>query len=175
LTLLDNFKNKKEKTKKGLHMRKFHGEESVRTIEEDVALVEILSDLHSWEVTNLPILASISGRQLYFAVARQAIVMGRGPTVKEVVMAQHLTDRALRTKLAEMIESDYFELKASRSDGRAKSLHPKENYEKCLYSHIAEFKKIIDTHFYMIEREGVAISKLSERKRLAIRLPVVTN
>lgn len=129
------------------------------TIAEDAALIQILASLHSWEVNRAPLMSSVSGRQLYYSVAPQALVMGRGPTVKEVVMAQHLTDRALRAKLAEMIRDGYFELGPSALDSRAKSLQPQDHYYDFLHAHVAEFRRLVENYFYLIERESVSLQK----------------
>lgn len=135
-------------------MKKNLDNREANKLAEDFALVQILTDLHAWEATHIPLLKSVSGRQLYFSVAQQAVLMGRPPTVKEVVMAQHITDRAMRTKLAEFIEANYLDLKPSDNDGRSKSLYPTEKYNSHLWMHVQEFRRIIDSHFYIIDREG---------------------
>ena len=123
---------------------------------EAASLVQVLTQLHEWEARREALLTSMSGRHLYFSVAGRMVASGRGPTVKEAVTAWHITDRAIRARLADMLDKGYFSVEPLPGDRRARALIPLEPYEQLLLEHAAEFKRLMSQQFMLIERNGAA-------------------
>jgi hypothetical protein len=123
---------------------------------ERVALFSILSSLHQWEVEQAELLRSTTGRHLYFSIGQRALVSGMSPTVKEVITANHITDRALRLRLVELIDKGYLSHGAGQSDARTRSLHPSVAFEGLVSDHLEAFRKLVNTQFMLIGKENLS-------------------
>jgi hypothetical protein len=122
---------------------------------ESLALFSILNSLHQWEVEQTELLRSVTGRHLYFSVGQRALVSGMSPTVKEVITTNHLTDRALRMRLQQLVAQGMLKPVLGTGDARTRSLQPTEAFENLMLSHLDTFRRLVNNQFLMIEKENV--------------------
>jgi hypothetical protein len=114
---------------------------------EAVALFSALADLYRWEVDRSSIFTNATGRHLYYTVGQRCIVSGMCPTIKEVINATHLTDRGLRIRLSDLVKNGYLISENGVLDSRTKSLYMGDSFEKMIFEHLAQFKKILNSNF----------------------------
>ncbi|MEN9713039.1 MAG: hypothetical protein RLY90_1300, partial [Pseudomonadota bacterium] len=67
-------------------------------------ITNFLADLHQWEAENLACLNSISGRHIYFGMARQTVGQPSliSSSLKDLYMGGSMTERALRLRIREL-------------------------------------------------------------------------
>jgi len=67
-------------------------------------LVSSLAELHAWELDNLPLLSTLTGRHLYFRMAEETFQpeVALTKALKDLFGGAHFTEKALRSRLREM-------------------------------------------------------------------------
>ena len=123
---------------------------------ESLALFSILSHLYHWEVEQTELLRSTTGRHLYFSIGQRTLVSGMSPTVKEVITTNHLTDRALRMRLSQLVDEGLLRPGAGRGDARTRSIQPSEAFENLMLDHLDTFRKLVNSQFMLIEKENMS-------------------
>jgi len=123
---------------------------------ENLALFSVLSNLYHYEVEQNDLLRSTTGRHLYFSIGQRALVSGMSPTVKEVITTNHLTDRALRMRLSQLVDEGLLQPCAGRGDARTRSLQPSVAFENLMLDHLDMFRKLVNSQFMLIEKENIS-------------------
>jgi hypothetical protein len=120
------------------------------------AVVADLAQLHRWELDNIPYMRTMTGRHLYFATAQRAVGehSQHERSLKELFSSPHLTEKALRTRMQDMLADDLFVSRASATDTRNKYLLPTEKFYELVYAHADQARKIFKSNFLMFRRQG---------------------
>jgi hypothetical protein len=106
-------------------------------------LLQVLSHLHQWEIRQQSLLSTNTGRHLYYALAPHAMAGGQGLNLKEVVVAPHLTDRALRARLVQAVQQGLLTIRPHAADHRTKVLVPLEPFFTLMHAHTAELHRLV--------------------------------
>lgn len=118
------------------------------------ALVTNLAELHRWEMDNIPHMRTMTGRHLYFATAQRAVgeraQLER--SLKELLSSPHLTEKALRTRMQDMLADELFISMANTNDSRNKYLVPTERFYEYVYAHADQVRKIFKNNFLIIPK-----------------------
>lgn len=114
-------------------------------------IVANLAKLHSWEMDNIPYMRTMTGRHLYFSAAQRSVgersQLER--SLKEMFSSPHLTERALRNRMQEMLSDNLFVSMPNQIDSRNKYLVPTEKFHEYVYKHADQASKIFRSNFLM--------------------------
>lgn len=117
------------------------------------SIVASLSELHDWELGNAPMLSTLTGRHLYFRIAKRAVgdreLLSRA--LKDL-MGGCYTEKALRIRMREMERSGLIATVRGEADERSRCLMPTEKFYEALYEHSERFQKVFEKNFYLIDR-----------------------
>lgn len=118
------------------------------------AIVANLAELHEWEIEHLPLLATLTGRHLYFRIAQRAVgdrtLLSR--SLKHLMVGSGFTEKALRTRMREMEKNGYISAVNGEEDGRSKYLMPTEKFYEALYLHSDQVRQIFNKDFLLIQK-----------------------
>lgn len=118
------------------------------------SLVISLAELHQWELENHPLLATLTGRHLYYRLAQESVnndhVLTRA--LKDVFGGMHFTEKALRTRMRHMEREGLIEAVTRPDDARSKQLVPTDKFNQLMTRHAEQVKKVFDKHFLLIEK-----------------------
>ena len=117
-------------------------------------LVSSLAELHQWELDNLPLLSTLTGRHLYYRLAEETFHPEEALTkaLKDLFGGAHFTEKALRTRMREMERDGLLETVTRQSDARSKQLVPTPKFHDLLQAHAEQVKRTFDKHFLLIEK-----------------------
>jgi hypothetical protein len=117
-------------------------------------LVSSLAELHQWELDNLPLLSTLTGRHLYYRMAEETFHPEEALTkaLKDLFGGAHFTEKALRTRMREMERDGLLETVKRQSDARSKQLVPTPKFHDLLQAHAEQVKRTFDKHFLLIEK-----------------------
>ncbi len=120
---------------------------------ELTAIMRNLSDLHKWELENSPFLNTMTGRHLYFQIAKRSVVDGGllSRSLKELYTGTQLSEKALRMRVRDL-ERQGVIITVPGDDARARHLMPTEKFYEAIYHHSLEAKRIFSRDFLMIEK-----------------------
>lgn len=113
-----------------------------------------LADLHEWEMTQLPFLGTLTGRQLYFQMTQRAFLdkaLASKP-MKAITSDARYTDKALRIRVGELEKEGYvLKIEAAR-DARTKCLIPTGKLIESMYLHANQAQHIFEKEFLLIQK-----------------------
>jgi DNA-binding MarR family transcriptional regulator len=117
-------------------------------------LVSSLAELHQWELENLPLLSTLTGRHLYYRMAEETFHPEEALTkaLKDLFGGAHFTEKALRSRMREMERDGLIETIVRQSDARSKQLIPTSKFHQLLEAHAEQVKRTFDKHFLLIEK-----------------------
>ena len=117
-------------------------------------LVSSLAELHQWELENLPLLSTLTGRHLYYRMAEETFHPEEALTkaLKDLFGGAHFTEKALRSRMREMERDGLIETITRQSDARSKQLIPTTKFHQLLEAHAEQVKRTFDKHFLLIEK-----------------------
>ena len=117
-------------------------------------LVSSLAELHQWELENLPLLSTLTGRHLYYRMAEETFHPEEALTkaLKDLFGGAHFTEKALRSRMREMERDGLIENIVRQSDARSKQLIPTSKFHQLLEAHAEQVKRTFDKHFLLIEK-----------------------
>ncbi len=117
-------------------------------------LVSSLAELHQWELENLPLLSTLTGRHLYYRMAEETFHPEEALTkaLKDLFGGAHFTEKALRSRMREMERDGLIETITRQSDARSKQLIPTPKFHQLLEAHAEQVKRTFDKHFVLIEK-----------------------
>ncbi len=119
-------------------------------------ITNFLADLHQWETENLACLSSVSGRHVYFGMARQAVGQQSliSSSLKDLYLAGNMTERALRLRIREMDSEGMLKSVSSESDKRSKYLVPTEMFYELVYHHTLAVHRLLEKNFFLVSKES---------------------
>lgn len=119
------------------------------------AIVANLAELHEWELEFSPMLTTLTGRHLYFRIAKRAIgdraLLSRA--LKDLLGGSGYTEKGLRNRIQEMERDGYIISVNGEEDGRSKYLMPTEKFYESIYWHAEQVRRIFGKDFLMIEKK----------------------
>lgn len=118
-------------------------------------LINGLAQLNEWEVANLPVLDSITGRMLYYRMAQQMLLSTsgqQGKSLKEIYGDTKLSEKALRLRLREFEDAGLITTRGGLSDARLRVPDATERFGLVLTNHAIEARKIFGDHFYLFHK-----------------------
>ena len=117
-------------------------------------LISSLAELHQWELENLPILSTLTGRHLYYRMAEETFhpEMALTKALKDLFGGAHFTEKALRSRMREMERQGLIETITRQSDARSKQLVPTEKFHELLQAHAEQVRHSFDKHYLLIEK-----------------------
>lgn len=117
-------------------------------------IIALLAELHEWELTNAPLLSTLTGRHLYFRMAQRAVGDREhlSRALKDLTSGAGYTEKALRMRMRDMERDGYTEALNGLEDGRSKYLMPTEKFYQELYSHAAQVKQILRKNYLLIQK-----------------------
>lgn len=113
-----------------------------------------LAELHKWELENFPLLRTLTGRHLYFEIARRAVGdrQSLSGALKELMGDSGFTDKALRTRLLEMRKAGLIDSVRGTHDARSRHLIPTDKFYEMIHSYTNQVHHIFNKNFLMIEK-----------------------
>ncbi len=126
------------------------------TFLEFIEIIDNLARLHEWEIKNLPILNSLTGRLLYYRIAQRAIKKdvssSSNRTMKELISDSGFTERSLRSRLISMEEEGFVIPTKNMRDGRSRFPIPDEKMYAAMYLHASQAKRIMEESYLLIKK-----------------------
>jgi DNA-binding MarR family transcriptional regulator len=118
------------------------------------AIVANLAELHEWESEFCPLLASLTGRHLYFRIAQRAVGDRKllSKALKDLMGGSGFTEKGLRNRIQQMEKEGYIVSVSAEVDGRSKYLMPTEKFYEAIYWHAEQVRRILEKNFLMIEK-----------------------
>jgi hypothetical protein len=118
------------------------------------AMVTNLAELHRWEMDNMAYMRTMTGRHLYFAAAQRAVgeraQLER--SLKELFSSPHLTEKALRNRMQDMLTEGLFLSQSSEQDNRSKHLIPTDKFFEIVHKHAEQTRKIFRNNFLIFPK-----------------------
>ena len=113
-----------------------------------------LAELYEWELDNLPLLRTLTGRHLYFGLARRAVCEREllSGALKEIMGGAEFTDKALRIRLYEMQQAGLIESVRGTHDARSRHLIPTDKFHEMIHTYTNQVHLIFNRNFLMIEK-----------------------
>ncbi len=118
-------------------------------------IVSNLAALHEWELEFCPLLATLTGRHLYFRIAQRAIgdraLLSKA--LKDLMGGAGYTEKGLRNRIHQMEKEGYIVSVNGEEDGRSKYLMPTEKFYEAIYWHADQVRRIFEKDFLIIEKQ----------------------
>lgn len=124
-------------------------------IASKAAFVQVMTAMHEWEIKNIEMLRCMTGRQLYFPMASKTVQSTPYCQIKEILVSDHLSEKAMRNRLAQLVESGYIDVKPGYRDKRTKQLYISQNFDDLVNIHINQFYKLLSERFFIIDKEAM--------------------
>lgn len=117
----------------------------------EFALLATMIRVREWEEVNLPELKTLSGRNLYFRIAKY-LVAPPAEATRLKLLSGNVSDRATRARIREFEKLGFIHLSENQTDHRSRNLNPTTKYLEKVNLHLWAVKKICSENFVMIER-----------------------
>ena len=102
-----------------------------------------------------PLLATLTGRHLYFRIAQRAIgdraLLSKA--LKDLMGGAGYTEKGLRNRIHQMEKEGYIVSVNGEEDGRSKYLMPTEKFYEAIYWHADQVRRIFEKDFLIIEKQ----------------------
>ena len=117
-------------------------------------LVSSLAELHQWELDNLPLLSTLTGRHLYYRMAEETFHPELAVTkaLKDLFSGAHFTEKALCSRMREMEREGLIDTVTRKFDARSKQLVPTAKFHELLHAHAEQVKRSFDKHYLLVEK-----------------------
>lgn len=117
-------------------------------------MLDILAELHEWELANLPVFQTTTGRHLYFAMIRELAGRPEGGSkaLKELFGSSHFTVKAMRLRMQALLEEGYLQVQEGQKDGRVRHLVPTPAFEEAMAHHAQQVAKLVNRHFILVQK-----------------------
>lgn len=124
-------------------------------MDKELALIATcLTKLHEWEMENIPMIYSSTGRLLYFRLAQQLLLNPNQQikTLKDLYGDAQLSEKALRLRLREFEDVGLITTQAGQTDARVRCPEPTEKLQFLMESHMNEAKRLLGDCFFLIHK-----------------------
>lgn len=119
-----------------------------------IEIIDNMARLHEWEMKNLPLLNSLTGRSLYYKIAQISLNFDDNKlnTMKDLIVDSDFTEKSLRTRLNIMEQEGFVVSTQSGIDGRSRFPVPKDKFYALMYLHAGQIKRILGNNFLIIKK-----------------------
>jgi hypothetical protein len=116
-------------------------------------LLLILEELHQWELDNMTILHTMTGRHIYMTLASMSFHAGdEGVSLKSIKNNNHYTDKAIAIRLSKFQKMEMIQKFNIDFDGRTKIIIPQEKLHTLWEIHSDIFYKTINKYYTLIPK-----------------------
>lgn len=116
-------------------------------------LLLILEELHRWELDNMTILHTMTGRHIYMTLAGMSFHAGdEGVSLKSIKNNNHYTDKAIAIRLSKFQKMEMIQKFNIDFDGRTKIIIPQEKLHTLWEIHSDIFYKTINKYYTLIPK-----------------------
>lgn len=120
--------------------------------EKQLQLLELLIALNDWEWGQNGELKTLSGRSLYYQLAR-AILDDRKKRTALKQRLERLSERSIRDRMRAFEAKQLLECQPGTLDARTRKLVPTEKFFDMIEQHLAHCQKILESRYFLIEKE----------------------
>ncbi len=93
-------------------------------------LISQISEIHKWELENLPTYGTLAGYELFIRLA--GVSHGKYKSLKEMYLSMSCTESTTRLLFRNLEVDGWIHLPRSESDKRFKEFHLTDKFYKCL-------------------------------------------
>lgn len=123
----------------------------LKQVVHEPSLLKIMIQIRDWEDSELRVLQTISGRNLYFRIAATYLNDSQLPQQLKLLQGG-VTERSTRQRLREFEEMGLIDITDNETDRRTKSAIPTEKFLQHLNGHLDLLKKICDQQFLLLNK-----------------------
>lgn len=118
------------------------------------SLMQSLVELHEWELANMPMMQTMTGRSLYYRMVQGSLNPHEDgeKALKEIFSSNHYTARAMRTRMQTMRQEGWLELQSGQGDARMKHLLPTPQFNDMALAHAQQLRKLLARFFIVINK-----------------------
>ena len=131
-------------------------------IASKASFVQVMSAMHEWELQNIDLLCCMTGRQIYFPLATNTLVSSSRCQIKEILVSDHLSEKAMRNRLGSLIQKGLINVKPGEHDKRTKQLLISDKFDSVVNAHVNEFYRLLSERFFIIDKDAIS-SPVSQR------------
>lgn len=123
-----------------------------------IDLLQILANVHQWEVLNSKLMQTVAGRQLYFGLIRNLVQSDeKGLTIdslKDIYYDKgiNVTERGVRLMLRNFEADGILVLERAVKDRRSRKIYLTPKFEQLIRSHSLAIKKEFESKFLVIKK-----------------------
>ena len=115
-------------------------------------VLRILRELHQWELDNIPILKTMTGRDIYLTLASSLDDASGGISLKTLKNNNNFTDKAIANRLQMLQDMQMIKKLKTENDGRVKVIIPDDQLQDYCEKHSAAFFGIVNKYFTLIKK-----------------------
>ena len=116
------------------------------------ATLSMLRDLHRWELDNIPILRTMTGRDVYLTLASSLDDESGGVSLKALKNNNYYTDKAIANRLEMLQKMQMIKKSKTATDGRVKIIMPDDQLHDYCEKHSMAFFQIVNKYFTLIKK-----------------------
>ena len=113
----------------------------------------ILEEMHQWELENMGILRTMTGRHVYLSLASKSFNQeSSGINLKSIKNNNHYTDKAISIRLEKLQKMNVIRKFKINDDARTKIITPEEKLHALWETHSDAFYRIISKYYTLIPK-----------------------
>lgn len=121
-------------------------------LENIQTVLRFLGELHKWELDNIPILRTMTGRDVYLTLAGGLDEGSAGISLKSFKNNNHYTDKAITNRLEILQNMQVIKKLSDGVDGRVKIIKPDHQFHDYCVKHALTFFQKISKYYTLIEK-----------------------
>ena len=114
--------------------------------------LSMLRDLHRWELDNIPILRTMTGRDVYLTLASSLDDESGGVSLKALKNNNYYTDKAIANRLEMLQQLQMVKKLKTEADGRVKVIIADDQLHDYCEKHSMAFFQIMSKYFTLIKK-----------------------
>jgi hypothetical protein len=113
-----------------------------------------IAEVNDWERKHIPLLRTISGRDLYFAIIQYFFQKPEAMNLPLKSFTVNMSDRAIRLRMHEFAEQGLIVIHLHHADTRARSITPTAKLYELYETHSVAVATIFKQSFHYFRREN---------------------
>ena len=113
-----------------------------------------IAELNVWERKNLPLLNTVSGRDLYFAIIQYFFQTPDAIQLPLKSFSVNMTDRAMRLRIHEFASQGLIVIHLHHADTRSRSITPTAKLYELFEKHAVETAAVFSRSFHYFRRDA---------------------
>lgn len=113
-----------------------------------------VAELHAWERKHIPLLKTISGYDLYFAIIQYFFQTPEATNLPLKSFTLNMSDRAMRLRMHEFAEQGFIVIHLHHADTRSRSITPTAKLYELYAKHSLEMARVFKKNFHCFRREA---------------------